>query len=74
MVADNHAEVNKIHHLVFILTSKVKETFHSSVIRACLDQNWSLKGLKQSIHYLLKSLNVKEYKQILNTIDSQIKH
>jgi len=70
MVADNHSQVNKIHHLVFILTSKVKESFYSSVIRTCLDQNWSLKGLKQTLHYLLKSLNVKEYKPIIQTIDN----
>ena len=36
-VSDNHAHVNKVHHLVFLLAQKVKDSFYSGVIRGCLD-------------------------------------
>ena len=36
-VYDNHASLSKVHHLVFLLTDKVRDSFYTGVIRGCLD-------------------------------------
>lgn len=72
-VSDNHTLLNKVHHLVFLLASKVKDVFFGSVIKSCLDQNWSLKGLRQVLKALFKILTITDYKDLLNAINTHLK-
>jgi hypothetical protein len=43
---DSYEYVNNLQHLVFLLTTKVQQSFQTSVVRACLDQNLALKALE----------------------------
>jgi hypothetical protein len=51
-------EIFKLHNYVFLLAQKCKGVFHGSVIHTCIDQNWDLKGLKQSLQRLIQHLQI----------------
>ena len=51
-------ELFKLHNYVYLLAQKCKGVFHGSVIHTCIDQNWDLKGLKQSLQRLLQHLQL----------------
>lgn len=51
-------ELFKLHNYVYLLAQKCKGVFHGSVIHTCIDQNWDLKGLKQTLQRLLQHLQL----------------
>ena len=42
---DSYQVVNHVHHLLLLLKAKVYQSFHTSILRSCLDQNLALKAL-----------------------------
>jgi hypothetical protein len=48
--------------------------FTSHVIHTAIDQNWDMKGLKQVLVKILKSLEVNGYDALITLLDAQIKN
>jgi len=47
--------------------------FTSKIIHTCIDQNWDLKGFKQVLVRILRSIGCQDLDQITNLLDYQIK-
>ena len=60
---DSYAQVNQAHHLLLLLKTKVYQSFHTSVLRQCLDQNLALKALLQTTLKLLQTLSQHHHEQ-----------
>jgi len=62
--------VNNMHNLVFLLAHKAQQVFTSHVIHTAIDQNWDMKGLKQVLVRILKTLQADGYESLVSTLDS----
>ena len=52
---------------------KTQQVFNSRIIHTCIDQNWDLKGFKQVLVRLLKSVGASEFDEITQLLDFTIK-
>lgn len=66
---DNYNEVNLVHNLVFLLALKAQQVFTSRIIHTAIDQNWDLKGFKQVLVRLFKTLSVEQYEPVVALLD-----
>jgi hypothetical protein len=66
--------VNTMHNLVFLLAHKAQQVFTSHVIHTAIDQNWDMKGLKQVLVRILKTMGADGYESLVACLDSQIKN
>jgi len=65
--------VNEMHNLCYLLSLKAQLVFNSRIIHTCIDQNWDLKGFKQVLKRILETIGCKEFDNLTNQLDFQIK-
>lgn len=70
----NQDVVNNMHNLIYLLAQKSQQVFTSHVIHTAIDQNWDMKGLKQVLVRVLKTLDVNGYDALVAALDAQIKN
>ena len=66
----NHSALNNMHNLIYLLTHKAQQVFTSHVIHTAIDQNWDMKGLKQVLVRILKTLDVNGYDALTTALDA----
>lgn len=66
----NHSAINNMHNLIYLLTHKAQQVFTSHVIHTAIDQNWDMKGLKQVLVRILKTLDVNGYDALTTALDA----
>lgn len=71
---DNFGEVNAVHNLVYLLAAKSQQVFTSRIIHTAIDQNWDLKGFKQVLVRLFKTIGVTGYENLVAALDQQVKN
>ena len=65
----SHDEVNTMHNLCYLLAHKAQQVFTSHVIHTAIDQNWDMKGLKQVLVRILKTVGADGYELLVQTLD-----
>jgi len=70
----NQEAINNMHNLIYLLAHKSQQVFNSHVIHTAIDQNWDMKGLKQVLVRVLKTLDVNGYDALTTALDAQIKN
>ena len=51
--------INDMHNLVYLLAQKTHQVFFTRVIHTIIDQNWDLKGLRQVLGRILKTIDLR---------------
>jgi len=69
----NYEAVNGMHNLCYLLAQKTQQVFNSRIIHTCIDQNWDLKGFKQVLVRILKTIDVSGNDNLIAVIDAKIK-
>lgn len=54
----NYEELNTMHNLCYLFAQKTQQVFNSRIIHTCIDQNWDLKGFRQVLQRVLKTMEV----------------
>ena len=62
--------VNNMHNLCYLLAQKTQQVFTSHVIHTAIDQNWDMKGLKQVLVRILKTVGADGYDGLVQLLDS----
>jgi len=71
--AFNYDQLNTMHNLCYLLAQKTQQVFNSRIIHTCIDQNWDLKGFKQVLVRILKTMEVSGSDGLCALIDAKIK-
>lgn len=69
----NASAIRDMHNLWYLFSLKTQQVFTSKIIHTCIDQNWDLKGFKQVLVRILRSIGCQDLDQITNLLDYQIK-
>ena len=60
----NHAAIRDMHNLWYLFSLKSQQVFTSRIIHTCIDQNWDLKGYKQVLVRILRTVGCSDIEQI----------
>ena len=50
--------INLMHNLMFLFAYKTHQVFQARVIHQIIDQNWDLKGFKETLMRIVQKLNM----------------
>lgn len=71
---EDRNKINNMHNLWYLLAYKTQQVFFSRVIHTCIDQNWDLKGLKQVLLRILKTLEITGFDPLITTLDKLVQN
>jgi hypothetical protein len=54
----NAEEINLMHNLMFLFAYKTHQVFQARVIHQIIDQNWDLKGFKETLMRIIGKLGL----------------
>ena len=57
----NGEEINLMHNLMFLFAYKTHQVFQARVIHQIIDQNWDLKGFKETLMRIVGKLKFDKY-------------
>jgi len=69
----NYEALNTMHNLCYLFAQKTQQVFNSRIIHTCIDQNWDLKGFRQVLQRVLKTMDVQNCDSLVSLIDAKIK-